>query len=112
MEIDQLKQRVLYLTEQLEFYKTKMFSLASGQEKEFTDYYDSKDYLHNDFIEKSFNSSPEESFEKFKEICKMFGPAGEIRRKMIKKCFRTIVDTIIPEGLRVGFQLIPHLNSD
>ena len=64
-KIEELEQRVLLLTDQLNLYKNKMFSLASGQEKEFTDYFDSKDQLQKGFIEESLHVSNEEGFEKF-----------------------------------------------
>ena len=32
-------------------YKHRVFSLASGQEQDFVDYSDSRDYYRNEFIE-------------------------------------------------------------
>ena len=65
-----------------------MYSLASGQEKHFTDFIESRDYYRSEFIDYTQNINNIEGIEQFKEIDRRIGPKGEERRKYIKRCFR------------------------
>ena len=43
---------------------------------------------------------------------RQIGPKGDIRRKMLKKWFRTIIESVIPEGLRFNMYLTVKSNPE
>ena len=62
-------------------------------------------YYRNDYIQDTLNKTNDEGIQRFKEMFKVVGPTGETRRKFIKKCIRSVIDALMPEGMRFNMIL-------
>ena len=50
-KIESLEAKIINLNEQIDFYKNKQFSLASGIESDFTEFMNARHFFRNDFIQ-------------------------------------------------------------
>jgi len=110
-KIEELEKKIVTLSDQIDYYKTKMFSLACGEENAFDDFLKSREYYRNEFIKFTMNQNNKEGFERFQELWQVLGPDGELRRNMIKRLFRSIIDTLIPEGMMFNMKLATEMDE-
>lgn len=108
-----LEAKVIELSDQLDRYKHKIHSLACGDEVDFREFYEvsrfltslkNTTYFRTDFIKEIKQLNDEDGFERFKQIQELNGVYGKCRVLMIKKLFRTVIETMVPDHLRIRMQ--------
>ena len=83
-----------------------------SEEQDFIDYYESRKYYRNQYIEDTLSKSNDEGIQRFKDMFKVVGPAGEARRKFIKKWFRSVIEALVPEGMRFNIILTSDMKKE
>ena len=110
IKIDSLEAKIVSLNDQIDFYKHKQFSLASGIESDFTEFMNARHFFRNDFVQelKDFEGQHEKAHQRFLEVKNLEGPYGKYRAMLMKKWIRTIIENMIPEALMIRFQVAKY----
>lgn len=82
-----------------------MCSLAIGEEKDFTDFEELRNYSRRDLNKDIPKLTPDKIVDKLRDFEMMFGPSGTVRRKMLKKWVRTIIENIFPEYFKMFMKM-------
>ncbi|CAI2375090.1 unnamed protein product [Moneuplotes crassus] len=110
-KVETLQQKVADLNDKLDMYKNKMFSIACGGEAHFTDFESLRETWRYKIEDLVNSKEQKDHFKTFEEIKDSFGPMGTARRLMLKKCFRTVIENLVPDHIKLVMFLAPKLSS-
>jgi SepF-like predicted cell division protein (DUF552 family) len=106
-KVELLQKQVIRLTDQLDKYKYKLSINAIGQEKDLIDF---KNFQEQGRIlllnEAKIGKSDQEIKQKISQLGKTVGTSGSDRQKIIKAAVKVIIENIIPERMRILFNIV------
>lgn len=104
-KVDDLENKILELNKIIDKYKHRELLLASGFEKDPNDFFQASKYSRDNFIDEMNVLNEETAKERFRELMRVHGAFGDYRVLMIKKCFRTIIEILVPIPLFTQMQV-------
>jgi len=110
-KVQNLENTIVDLNNEIAVYKHKMFSIAWGGEAHFTDFESLREAWRYRIEEMTQNKEKENGFKQFEEVKDAFGPMGSARRLMIKKWFRTIIENLVPNHIKLVMSIAPNLST-
>ena len=99
-KIQELEAKILFLSDELNRYKHKTFLYATGEERDFNDFLNVRNYFKTEFTTLVNEGDEQKVFERFFEIQKLYGPKGTDRQKIIKKWFRRIIELMVADEVK------------
>ena len=104
-KVDDLSNQILELNKIIDKYKHRELLIASGIEKDPLDFFQASKYSRDNFIDEMNVLDDETAKERFKELMRVHGAFGDYRVLMIKKCFKTIIEILVPIPLFTQMQV-------
>ena len=106
-KVDALENKVLYLTSQIDKYKYKMNVMAIGDEKDLSEFKNLEDFGKTDLLNSLKNGAGLDDLKnKIHKLSKTAGSAGKDRQKLIKTAFKVIIENMLPERMRILFNIV------
>ena len=110
--VDELEAKVVHLTDQLRVYKSKVFALASGFERDYEDVQKTKAYYDDEFYEYLEKwKDKDQKLKKIKQLSDLHGPGGEDRKKMIKHLSKNLIHNLMPLQMRCFLDLFSECSK-
>ena len=104
-KVDELESKILELNKIIDSYKHRELLIASGLENDYLDFFQASKYSRDNFIDEMNKLDDETAKERFKELMRVHGAFGEYRILIIKKWFKTIIETLVPIPLFTQMQV-------
>ena len=108
-KVEKLEKQVERLTDQLDKYKYKLNIMAIGGEKDYGDFKNYQELGRQELVQRVKTGTNTKFIQnQIRQLGNRAGSAGEDRQKIIKAAFKVIIENIIPERMRILFNIVKH----
>lgn len=110
--IDELEDKVANLTSMVEKYKFKLHMMSIGEDKDLRDFKVMEEIGRIELVGSLYNGTHSSHLkDKISELSKKSGSAGTDRQKLIKTAFKLIIENLVPDRMRILFNIVKEESS-